>query len=111
MVSKRHIYLPNELIKELFEIVSEQGYTALSHVFENVDINKGEYLSLDVSDASLLLRLADIEISKAMLKYPFTDDEEDNYDPMHEEKYDDVMMGIYEKTYYYLQSEFTELKS
>lgn len=26
----------------------------------------------------------------------------------HEEKHDDIMMEIYEKTYYYLQSEFEE---
>lgn len=110
-MSKRNIYLPNELIKELGVIVHDQGYAALSHVFKNIDLESTEYLSIDESDAKLLIRLADIEMSKAILMYPFNDDEEENYKPEHEEKYDDVMMGIYEKTYYYLQSEFEGLKN
>ncbi|GAB2191807.1 hypothetical protein [Sessilibacter sp. MAH2] len=110
-MSKRNIYLPNELVKELGEIVSNQGYEALFHVFRNVDLDTSEYLSIDETDAKLLIRLADIEMSKAILMYPFNDDEVENYNPEHEEKYDDVMMGIYEKTYYYIQSEFEGLKS
>ncbi|WP_353302150.1 hypothetical protein, partial [Sessilibacter corallicola] len=105
-MSKRNIYLPNELIKELGEIVFSQGYEALFHVFRNVELETSEYLPIDESDAKLLIRLADIEMSKAILMYPFTDDDDENYNSEHEEKYDDVMMGIYEKTYYYLQSEF-----
>jgi hypothetical protein len=110
-MSKRNIYLPNELIKELKNISLDQGYTALFHVFENVDLDNSEYLSIDEADAKLLIRLADVEMSKAILMYPFTDNEEENYNPEHEEKYDDVMMGIYEKTYYYIQSEFEGVKS
>ncbi|WHI45382.1 hypothetical protein ACJJIW_08875 [Microbulbifer sp. JMSA004] len=110
-MSKRNIYFPNELIKELNEIVVNQGYDALLHVFKNIDLDNSEYLSIDENEAKLLMRLADIEMSKAILMYPFTDDEEENYDPAHEEKYDDVMMGIYEKTYYYIQSEYGDLES
>ncbi|GAA3937982.1 hypothetical protein [Litoribacillus peritrichatus] len=110
-MSKRNIFLPNELIKEISVIVHNQGYAALSHVFKNIDLENAEYLTIDESEARLLIRLADIEMSKAILMYPFNDDEEDNYNPEHEEKYDDVMMGVYEKTYYYLQSEFEELKN
>lgn len=110
-MSKRNIYLPSELIKELGEIVLSQGYEALFHVFKNVDLDGSEYLSIDEADAKLLLRLADIEISKAILIYPFTDDEEENYNSEHEEKYDEVMMGVYEKTYYYIQSEFEGVES
>jgi hypothetical protein len=110
-MSKRNIYLPNELIKELGVIAHDHGYVALSHVFNNIDLENSEYLSIDESDAKLLIRLVDIEMSKAILMYPFNDDEEENYNPKHEEKYDNVMMGIYEKTYYYLQSEFEDLKN
>ncbi len=110
-MSKRNIYMPNELVKELSEIVDAEGYVSLMQIFEGVNPNEAEYLSIDVHEAKMLIRLADIEMSKAILKYPFNEDDDPNYDPVHEEKYDDVMMGIYEKTYYYLQSEFEELKN
>jgi hypothetical protein len=110
-MSKRNIYLPNELIQELSEIVSCQGYEALFHIFENIELEASEYLLIDEADAKLLVRLVDIEMSKAILMYPFTDDDNENYNSEHEAKYDDVMMGIYEKTYYYLQSEFEGITS
>ncbi len=110
-MSKRNIYLPAELIQELYELSDKESYQSLEPIFRSVKPGITEYLSLNLADAQLLIRLADIEMSKAILKYPFNDDEDPNYDPIHEEKYDDVMMGIYEKTYYYLQSEFKELKN
>ena len=110
-MSKRNIYFPSELIKDLNHIVRCQKYEALVHVFKDLDLDNCEYLSLDEGDAKLLIRLVDIEMSKAILMYPFTDDEEQNYNPEHEEKYDDVMMGIYEKTHYYIQSEFEGIAS
>jgi hypothetical protein len=55
--------------------------------------------------------MVDIELSKAILKYLFNEDGHPLYNSEHEEKFDDIMMGIYEKTYYYLQSEFGDLKN
>lgn len=114
-MTKRKIYLPNALIQELADIVKTQAYTALMPVFSEVscsgeEASSTEYLSLDLSDAKLLIRLADIEMSKAILKYPYNEDDDPQYDPLHEEQFDEIMMGVYEKTYYYLQSEFPALK-
>lgn len=48
-------------------------------------------------------------MQKAILQYPNNEADSPNYDAEHEEKYDDIMMGIYEKTYYYVKSEFPDI--
>ncbi len=110
-MSKRNIYMPNEIIQELKEIAEAENYDALKDIFIKVNSGTSEYLSLNLDDAKKLIRLVDIELSKAILKYPFNEDDDPKYNPVHEEKYDDVMMGIYEKTYYYLQAEFKDLNN
>jgi len=79
-------------------------------LFDSYIKAKTEYLSVDQDTAVNLLRLANIEMQKALLKYPYTDDEDEKYNPDHEAKFDDVMMGVYEKTYYYLRTEFPDLE-
>lgn len=86
-----------------------QGVT-LKPLFDSYIKAKTEYLSVDQDTAVNLLRLANIEMQKALLKYPYTDDEDEKYNPDHEAKFDDVMMGVYEKTYYYLRTEFPDLE-
>lgn len=61
---------------------------------------KTEYLNLNEEEARNLLYLADIEMKKAILKYPNNEEDDPEYNKEHEEKYDEIMMGIYEKIYY-----------
>lgn len=68
-----------------------------------------EHLDLDENDARNILRLADIEISKALVRYPHNEEDDPLHDPEHEARYDDVMMGLYEKTYYYIRATFEGL--
>ena len=108
-MKKKQVFLPAELIDMLSEVVRSEGYVALQPLFSDHQPGSNEYLLLTEQDARNLLVLADIEMQRAELRYPFTDDSDDNYDPAHEQAYDDVMLGIYEKTYYYLQSAFPAL--
>jgi hypothetical protein len=110
MASKK-VFVPSEIISELYAIVVREGYSALFPVFKQGVGENIEYLDLSEQDAKNLLRLADIEMSKALLRYPHSEEDDPLYDPKHEEGYDEIMMGIYEKTYYYIQSEFRELKA
>jgi hypothetical protein len=107
-MSNRKVFIPSDLIAELKEIVSREAYTALSPLFENVDAQT-EYLDMDENDARNMLRLADIEMTRALLRYPHNEEDDPLHDPEHEARYDDVMMGIYEKTYYYIRSTFADL--
>lgn len=109
-MSRINVYFPTELLDEIYNIVMQEGYEAIKPLFNNYIKAETEYLSVDRDAAANLLRLANIEMQKALLKYPYTDDEDENYNPEHEAQFDDVMMGIYEKTYYYLRTEFPDLE-
>ena len=107
---RRKVFIPQEIIADLRELVRSEAYAALSPVFENVS-SGAEYLDLGIQDARNLLRAVDIEMSKAMLRYPHNEEDDPLYDPQHEERYDGVMMGLYEKTYHYVRSEFKDLET
>ena len=100
---KRNVYFPADVVDAIYATFEKEKYQALTHLFNGYVKGGTEYLTLDEEDASNLLRLADIEMSKAILKYPHNEADDPRYDPQHEEQYDDVMRGIYEKTYYYIQ--------
>ena len=56
----------------------------------------------------LLLKRKKLKRKKARLKYPYYDDEHPLYDEAHEDSFDDIQMGIYEKTIYYVESAFNK---
>jgi len=101
---KREVIMPAELIEEITEIVQEEGYEILKDAFSKESVESSIFLSQDEAEA--LVTLAVIEKRKAWLRYPHYDDEDPNYNEEHAEKFDDVQMGIYEKTIYYVESAF-----
>lgn len=101
---KREVIMPPELVEEIAEIVTNENYVALKKAFPNKNVRPPIFLSNEEAEA--LINLAVIEKKKAQLKYPYYDEEHPNYNEQHEEKFDDVQMGIYEKTIYYVESAF-----
>jgi hypothetical protein len=101
---KREVLMPIELIHEIAEIVHKEGYTSLMGVFPDEHAQPPIFLSEE--EARDLIELAVIEKKKARLRFPYYDDEHPKYDEKHEAEFDDVQMGIYEKTIYYVESAF-----
>lgn len=101
---KREVLMPVELVKDIAQIVHNEGYKALKEAFPTLDTKPPIFLSDEEAEA--LINLAIIEKEKARLMYPFYDDEHPRYCEKHEERFDDVQMGIYEKTIYYVESAF-----
>jgi hypothetical protein len=101
---KREVIMPCELVEEITEIVHKEGYTALKESFPVGAAQSHVFLSQQ--EAESLIILAVIEKKKAWLRYPHYDDEDPLYDEEHEKKFDDIQMGIYEKTIYYVESAF-----
>lgn len=100
---KREVPMPIELVREIAEIVHKEGYTSLMDMFpENVQ----PPIFLSEEEAGDLINLAVIEKKKARLRFPYHDDGHPKYDEKHEAEFDDVQMGIYEKTIYYVESAF-----
>lgn len=101
---KLEVTIPDELIEEIIGIVHKEGYTLLYEAFPAGVLKPHIFLSLQEAEALIILAI--IEMKKAWLRYPHNDDQDPLYDEGHEEKYDDIQMGIYEKTIYYVQSAF-----
>ncbi|GAA3930461.1 hypothetical protein [Litoribacillus peritrichatus] len=101
---KREVLMPVELVNEIAQIVGKEGYQILKDAFPSPDVTPPIFLSEDEAEA--LIDLAIIEKKKARLMYPYYDDEHPLYNEEHEQKFDDVQMGIYEKTIYYVESAF-----
>jgi len=101
---KREVLMPIELVEDISRIVNKEGYQALKDAFPSTDIKPPIFLSQEEAEA--LIDLAVIEKKKARLIYPYYDDEHPRFSEEHEEKFDDIQMGIYEKTIYYLESSF-----
>lgn len=102
---KREVPIPADLAKQISEIIYREGYTALMDAFTK-DRQPPVFLSKEEAEA--LINLAVIEKRKAWLKYPYYDESHPRHSVVHEEKFDDVQMGIYEKTIYYVGSAFKE---
>lgn len=96
--------IPAELVRKIAEIVDKENYLILKEVFPSADVKPPIFLS--VEEAEALIDLAVIEKKKSRLKYPYYDEDHKKYDQSHEEKFDDIQMGIYEKTIYYVESAF-----
>ena len=101
---KRNVVMPIELIKEIALIVQNENYVILKKAFPSIDAEEPVFLSLEEAEA--LVELAVIEKKKARLKYPYYDDEHPLYSESDEGSFDDIQMGIYEKTIYYVESAF-----
>ncbi|WKJ91434.1 hypothetical protein QZJ86_04690 [Methylomonas montana] len=95
---------PSILKLQLKKIAEERGYPVVSAVVER---GEAEELVLNSEDeAQALVNVARIEMLDASLKYPFWNDDLPNYDPKHEDAFQDIQMGIFEKTVMYLSQEF-----
>lgn len=102
---RREVPMPEELVNEIRAIVAREGYTALAQAFPP---DAGQPVFLSQAEAEALITLAVIEKKKAWLKFPYYDDDHPNYDAAHAAGFDDVQMGIYEKTIYYVESAFKQ---
>jgi hypothetical protein len=101
---KRDVVMPIELIQEIAQIVHKENYLILKEAFPSVEMKGSVFLSQEEAEA--LVDLAVIEKKKARLRFPYYDDEHPLYNENHEDSFDDIQMGIYEKTLYYVESAF-----
>jgi len=102
---KREVTIPDELVTLISQIVADEHYEILNEAFPK---GKESPIFLSTEEAEALITLAVIEKNKARLKFPYYDDEHPLYNESHEEAFDDVQMGIYEKTIYYVTTAFKE---
>lgn len=100
---KREVSMPPDLVQLIGKIVHAEGYTALMDAFKK---NQQPPIFLSKEEAEALIALAVIEKRKAELKYPYRDETHPQHSPEHEQYFDDVQMGLYEKTILYVGAAF-----
>ena len=98
------ISFPSILKLQLVKMAEERGYPIASTVLARG--NTGELVLHSESEAQALVNMARIGMLDACLKYPFWNEDLPNYDPRHEDAFQDIQMGIFEKTVMYLGQEF-----
>ena len=98
------IPFPSILKLQLKKSAEERGYPIASTVLARG--NPEELVLHSENEAQALVNIARMEMLDASLKFPFWNEELPNYDPRHEDAFQDVQMGIFEKTIMYLGQEF-----
>lgn len=101
---KRDVVMPIELAREIYEVVHNENYAILKNAFPTRDMRGPVFINQEEAEA--LIELAIIEKKKARLRYPYYDDEHPLYSETDKDNFDDIQMGIYEKTIYYVGSAF-----
>ena len=98
------ITVPRELKAELLAIAQKQGYPSAS-----ITLKRGaaDQLVLETQrEAQEIVNIARIQVLDALLRYPYWDDSETDHVPEHEDKFQEIQMGIYEKTVHYVGNHF-----
>lgn len=98
------IAVPRELKVELLAIAQKQGYPSASATLQR---GAADQLVLENQrEAQEIVNIARNQVLDALLRYPYWDDSEANHVPEHEDKFQDIQMGIYEKTIHYVGNHF-----
>lgn len=101
---EKTIPFPSTLKSQLKRKADERGYSIASAVLARG--NAEELVLQSKDEAQALVNIARIEMLEASLKYPLWNDDLPNYDPRHEDAFQDVQMGVFEKTVMYVGQEF-----
>ncbi len=99
-----HIHFPAALKKQLQGIAQTRQYPVVQRVLERG--HDDELIVNTQAEAQALVNVARAEMLSAQLKYPYWDEDLPEYDKHHEDAFQDVQMGIFEKTVMYLSQSF-----
>lgn len=94
------IPFPPTLKIELKKIAAERGYPVVTEVLERG--GEDELIVNTQVEAQALVNVARLEMLDAYLKYPFWNDDSPRHDQRHENAFQDIQMGLFEKTIMYL---------
>jgi hypothetical protein len=95
---------PASLKRTIRNIASERNYPLVQEIARR---GSDEELVLESKEeAQAIVDVARVEMLDASLKYPFWNDDSPRHEPKHEEAFQDVQMGFFEKVVMYVGQEF-----
>ena len=98
------IPFPASIKAEIAKIANERGYPVVIEI-----VRRGaedELLIESKQEAQAIVNVARIEMMNAELTYPFWDEDSPHYQSTHEEAFQEVQMGLFEKVVMYLGQAF-----
>lgn len=98
-------FVPDILKSELRQIAASRKFPLVERVLERG--GPEELILANETEAQAVVNVARLQMLEALLRYPFWDDESPEYDQAHEDAFQDVQMGIFEKTVYYVEQAFS----
>ena len=100
----KSIAFPASLKTEIRRIAAEQDYPLVAEIVARG--NADELVVDSREEAQAIVDVARRERLDARLKYPYWDEESPRYDTRHEEAFQDIQMGFFEKVVMYIGQEY-----
>lgn len=101
---KKTIPFPSSIKSEITKIAHDRNYPVVMEIMGRG--TEDELLIESREEAQAIVNVARIEMINAELKYPFWDEDSPQYQSSHEDAFQEVQMGLFEKVVMYLGQEF-----
>ena len=98
------ITVPSDIKSELYEIASVSGYSLVLDILSRG--SEGEVVFESLAEAQAVVNVVRLKMLEALLKYPYWDDTLTPYNEEHEEAFQEVQMGLFEKVVSYVRHEY-----
>ncbi len=95
---------PNPLKDTLRTMAQDRGWPQVLAILQRG--GDEELVLQSQADAQMIINAARVEMLNAGLKYPYWDEDMPNYDAAHEDAFQDVQMGFFEKVVMYVGETF-----
>ncbi len=98
------IAFPDSVKAELLKIAAAGNFIRAREILSR---GGAEELVLEsVEEAQIVVNVARLEMMKTVLQCAFWDEADPRHDPVHEDRFHDVVNGLFEKTVRYIGQDF-----
>jgi len=98
------IAFPDSVKADLLKIASAGNFVRAKEILSR---GKADELVLESEgEAQVVVNVARVEMMKTILQCPFWDEDDPRHDPTHEERFHEVVNGLFEKTVSYIGQDF-----
>lgn len=95
---------PESVKSSLKKIAIERDYPVANEILARGSEN--ELTLTSATEAQIIVNIARVEMLNVSLTYPYWDEDDANFDPLHESAFQDVQMELFEKVVMYISQEF-----
>jgi hypothetical protein len=98
------IAFPDSVKADLLKIATAGSFMRAKEILVR---GSPDELALESADeAQIVVNVARVEMMKSILKCPLWDEDDPRHDPVREERFHDIVDGLYEKTVSYTGQDF-----